>query len=269
MSANTGFAAVPTWMLHSGDFSKSEILVYLQFSALAGVPNLCPSQEWLAEKTGYTSRTVREAIKGLVKKGVLERRPMYSHGGSGGRARDQYRVVSSPWYVPSEKEDLPETISGNQGGLTGNESRDLPEKSSITPLYINNEDINNVLSAENRPHVSTEDNVEEHFEEWYRLYPLKVKRVRALKAYRAAYKKVKGDTELLIQGLQKYLPLWEQLKASGEAQFIPHPSTWLNDESWTESPVPRSVSPRGGFSLDTTTAAAWQNIQQQAVTYAR
>jgi len=74
------------------------------------------------------------------------------------------------------------------------------------------------------------------FEAFYELYPKKVGRGQASKAYRAALKK--SDAETILGGLKAHLPAWKNT----DRQFIPNPSTWLNGERW-EDEVEASAEP--------------------------
>lgn len=70
--------------------------------------------------------------------------------------------------------------------------------------------------------------VESEFAEWYSGYPRKVGKGQALKAYKAARKKV--DHQTLIDALAGQL---RSLTARG-ADYVPYPATWLNGERWAD-----------------------------------
>lgn len=68
------------------------------------------------------------------------------------------------------------------------------------------------------------------FESWWELYPRKVGKAAAAKAYAKARRDV--DAEALVYGLANAAQVW---KATGtEAQFIPHAATWLNAGRWAD-----------------------------------
>ena len=67
------------------------------------------------------------------------------------------------------------------------------------------------------------------FDEFYKLYPKKVGRVVAQRCFTKLNKK---DKQLAYDGLLKYIRFWESNKT--EKQFIPHPSTWLNQKRWED-----------------------------------
>jgi hypothetical protein len=82
------------------------------------------------------------------------------------------------------------------------------------------------------------------FETWWKLYPRRVSRPDAAKAYARAVKA--GTTpETLAQGVR-------QFAFDGNPRFIPHPATWLNRERWKDEPPPPQPQPgrkpfRNGF----------------------
>ena len=80
------------------------------------------------------------------------------------------------------------------------------------------------------------DDSEITFDMFYKLYPRKVGRFMANKSFN---KLKKSDRKLAFDGLLDYLKFWKHNKT--EKQFIPHPSTWLNQRRWEdEIDVPKT-----------------------------
>ena len=70
------------------------------------------------------------------------------------------------------------------------------------------------------------------FDRFYSLYPRKIKRDMAFNAYKVIAAKYLPD---VYDGLDRYVKKW---KAEGtNADFIPYPSTWLNQKQWTDDIV--------------------------------
>lgn len=67
------------------------------------------------------------------------------------------------------------------------------------------------------------------FDQFYKAYPRKVGRYAAEKSFKRLAEKEKT---LAIEGLSNYIKFWEGNKT--EKQFIPHPSTWLNQKRWED-----------------------------------
>jgi hypothetical protein len=72
------------------------------------------------------------------------------------------------------------------------------------------------------------------FENFWSVYPRKINRAVALKAFEKATRKTEAD--LIITAVQGY-------KFADDEQFIPHPATWLNQERWVDG-TPTSVRPQ-------------------------
>lgn len=72
------------------------------------------------------------------------------------------------------------------------------------------------------------------FEEFWKIYPKKTGKQAALKSW----SKLKPDKELtqrIIKAVE-YQKTWEQWNRDG-GQYIPNPSTWLNQGRWDDEPV--------------------------------
>lgn len=68
-------------------------------------------------------------------------------------------------------------------------------------------------------------------EEIYTLYPKKVAKKAALKSIRAALKKI--DVNILAEKVKQYAAECKDK----DPTFIPHPSTWFNQERWEDVKV--------------------------------
>ena len=79
------------------------------------------------------------------------------------------------------------------------------------------------------------------FEQWWKTYPRRVAKGAARKAYAGALRKTHPRT--LQEAVERYaadpnLP---------EAQYVPHPATWLNQERWSDGPLPPRRGQDGTF----------------------
>lgn len=77
----------------------------------------------------------------------------------------------------------------------------------------------------------------ESFESWWKLYPRKIGKGQARKAFKAALKKTDLDT--LTTGVETYSASVDDT----EQQFIAHPATWLNGERWDDDTGPPPSKP--------------------------
>jgi hypothetical protein len=68
------------------------------------------------------------------------------------------------------------------------------------------------------------------FDDFWRAYPHKIGKPKALLAYRQAIKRG-GDPPSILAGLERAKARWNDPK------FIPHPTTWLNRDGWNDEPA--------------------------------
>lgn len=111
--------------------------------------------------------------------------------------------------------DVPGTDGDNAGHL--GTDRDLSSPLNGFPP-ANRYNINTPLSL-NTPSLNTS------FADFWSNYPRKIGKGAALKAYKKAL--TKTDAETILKAVKGYP--W-----SSDREFIPHASTWLNAERWTD-----------------------------------
>ncbi len=71
------------------------------------------------------------------------------------------------------------------------------------------------------------------FDEWWKLYPRKVGKGAARKAYERALRK--ADPVVLLAAVVRARDAYnDQAAKRGSHRFTPHPSTWLNEERWED-----------------------------------
>lgn len=75
--------------------------------------------------------------------------------------------------------------------------------------------------------------IDEGFEEFWALYPRKIKKLAGRKAWRAARRR-KVPARQLIEAVRRHAAAW--LLAGTEDRYIPHPSTWLNSGAYNDEP---------------------------------
>jgi hypothetical protein len=101
-------------------------------------------------------------------------------------------------------------------------------KTTNGKVMIKSQPSHNVVTAEEKriEEKRTEENkLLEDFKKFYSKYPNKVKRSNAEKAWL----KHKPDIDIVMKALEYQLSNDRRFK---DAQFIPHPTTWINGKEW-------------------------------------
>lgn len=110
-----------------------------------------------------------------------------------------------------------------------------------TPLQLCDESVDEPLTQDRKGKDSTgkDNNTCVEFDRFWSLYPKKIDKQGALRAF----KKVDVDIEVIIKALENHKRSLQWTKDGG--QFIPHPTTWLNQRRWeAELPEDNSI-PKG------------------------
>ena len=81
---------------------------------------------------------------------------------------------------------------------------------------------------------------EQEFNEFWESYPRKVARIAAMKAWNKKVSRL--ETPAVMQGLHIWRLYWWHTQK--DTEFIPHASTWINQERWRE--IPESGNGRVG-----------------------
>ena len=83
-----------------------------------------------------------------------------------------------------------------------------------------------------KPIRANSPQIEQEFEQLWKIYPRKIGKKKAFDSYKKARKIKKIPYETIEKGLYKYIAYLEQ--QGTEEQFIQHASTWFNQEKWQD-----------------------------------
>jgi len=158
-----------------------------------------PSISTLAKYANSSERSVKRDIKYLQDLGELVVEPQ------GGEGKSQYKT-NKYWIA----------ISGvTDGAIRG----DRVGKSGVT-----------ILAHETliKPNIT----IYAQFEEFWNIYPRKVSKRAALKAFENAL--VRSSFDDVLAGAIRFA----NDRNLPDAEFIPHPTTWLNGDRWLDGPLP-------------------------------
>jgi hypothetical protein len=157
----------------------------------------------IIRESGDGKQSVRSALEELIKAGYLEtKRTTDARGYNAGLAY----FIKDPKNPKSEKPTLDNPTLDNQTALE-----------------------NNLTKKTKKQEKQTSD----RFDEFWNLYPKKLSKAQALKAWKLAIKR-KPDTEI-IEAAKAY-----SLGKLPDVQFIPLASTWLNNDRWDDVDLSKS-----------------------------
>lgn len=124
------------------------------------------------------------------------------------------------------------------GGLLGGTDYILSDPCRSEPRCENpHVDNPHVVNHAHKKTIPLEDDLKEPtsgFYEWWAVYPRKIAKPNAVKAYQAAVKKTTSET--LLAAVGKLAGEWSG-RSRDELKFCPHPATWLNQERWNDYQV--------------------------------
>ncbi len=170
--------------------------------------------ETLARKTRANRRTIQRVIDELVADGYLEPiKPSTQHWPA------VYRFIHKPGETVWG-DDLRGDISSPRGDISSLRGDISSPRGGHRPPELN-------ITKEELKEHSPSSSVDDGFTEFWAMYPRKVGKGGALTAYRRARKK--ADHQTILTGLHLYT-----LTCPKEPHYIAHPTTWLNQERWTD-----------------------------------
>ena len=108
--------------------------------------------------------------------------------------------------------------------------------------------VGNALVTHPDNRIQSTDNINNYtneFEQFWEIYPWRVGKGSAMKAWAKAIKK--ATPEIIYEGAERYAK-----DPNRDPAFTAHPSTWLNGDRWLDSPLPSKTPRNGSQRLDTT-----------------
>lgn len=220
-----GFAAVPNWIVTDESISSHEKLVYLVLSSqIGGQGTWFMSHKQIGAMAGISIASVKRALDGLRKRGVLTWTQRIDPT-SGAQMGNSYRLLSDRL---------------GQGELPPSSERATPSLS----VSDQNKNPEQEPEQENPPTPQGGSERDEEFEKIWAMWPRKVGKPAAQKAYASAVKRAKP--EVIAAGVTAALQFFARERT--EIRFVPHLSTWLNQNRWEDelTPTNQPVAPVEG-----------------------
>lgn len=247
----SGWAALPVKVCQDPTLSPTAKAVFMALASHADKSGEAhPKGATLAEAVGVTRATIDRALEVLRERGLVtwEVRP-------GGRGRQRFYTVWKPGGLPHQRGNG--VASSEQGGSLTHEAmgrltseapirepepyepepRTRREPVAVAPVVVASDD-EAALECPDMPtpptrHLAAVDCTEVRFAEWWAVYPNHApSRKAALASYLRAVKRG-ADPEVILAGLRVWEPVWES------GQFVPHATTWLNQDRWEGAPTAR------------------------------
>ena len=242
--------AIMTEVWQCGRYDGARLLLLLAMADFAqdDGSHIYPSVETLAGKIRASVRTVQYHLRSLEDDGVI----VIVQEATQHRPRE-YRIEVQnlhPWEGQGCNLRRPGVQSATPRGAI-----------AVAPESLEPSEPSKKESSSNRSEDNPTPLVDE-FTLWWQLYPRKVAKGAARKAYRAARKKTDPDT--LSAGVQRY----RGECAARDPTYIKHPASWLNGECWLDegapAPSPTPAAPRLGISDDLVARARATQAQVEA-----
>jgi hypothetical protein len=220
IQADIRFSIVPEWLVFSG-VSDRALRLYAILARYADNDSFqaFPSRGLLAKRCNCSLKSVDRAVEELIEFGAIvkKRRIKDNHYQS-----SLYTIKRSGPVDVANGGDMGDARAASVvtlGGVTG----DATAASRVTHRTITTE-----LEPLN------ENEISEHFNTFWDLYPRKLGKGEAKGAFAKAFNVFGHD--VILDGVKRFasdpnLPV---------KQFIPRPATWLNQQRWDDEPYPET-----------------------------
>ena len=216
------FVSIPAFAVTELDLTSTELIVYSTIYGFShGNENqwCCVSQSYLATWARTTERSVRRIIDRLIEKGLIIKEVRNGENGTYCAYKVFEKSVSREDTESAEGEDTESTLPGHR-------VRPYPDTESAPTSNNIYNNINNNIKE-----INKESQLENDFEELWKLYPRKAGKAKAFKAYKSAIKQ--GATnEQIKQGILNYIQWIKEHKT--QAEYIKHGSTFFNERCWND-----------------------------------
>jgi hypothetical protein len=200
VAADNYFSQIPHWVLYA-DISPQAIRLYAVLQHYANKQSEAwPSRSTLTKEIRVSStRTVDSAMSELTKIGavIIEHRMIGNEYTS-----NRYKVITAS----------PSAVD------------------CTTPSAENDTTYSKILLTK-KNQLNITNNTNTQFDEFWKIYPLKVAKQAAMKAYEKAL--AHASPEIIIRGAQAYATDTNRVPA-----YTAHPATWLNAHRWLDDALP-------------------------------
>lgn len=225
-----------------------------------------PSQALLADETEQSERTVQRQLEALEADGFIVHTRRYEgrdgHQLARGKACNQYELLidqpvnMSCWSGDQHDSDPPTN--------TTNEHDQHDTAMSYEVPLLNNhglEQTTGACASLDPPALDIEPAGEHHlhgFDEFWAVYPRRVGKGNALKAWRKAIKLAPPDR--IIEAARRRAE--HETRFGTEMEFIAYPTSWLNGHGWDDDLEAEAAGKRAGTKVHQSRVALVEGLQE-------
>lgn len=173
------------------------------------------SKPKLSQDIGLSERAIRTTLENLIRDGHIEAKMVDASAWDRSLA---YRAVGELSAGRAHRTEKSDASAEKVRCIGQNRPIDQTEKSDVP--YIE--------EVKNKKKVIADDPT---FDEWWKHYPRKVKKVEAKKAYAKALKMTDADT--LLAACKAFA---KQMQGE-DIKYVAHPTSWLNQGRWDDEGI--------------------------------
>ena len=228
-----GWAMVPQDLLYDAALSANAVRIYGCLARHGSDPANCyPSHARIAGLLGMSERSIARPLAELAEAGWVTKvkRPPLPDGT---RRPDAYHVHLEPRSTArstaQSSAEPPRNPARNHRAESRGEREPVKESQEIQRDARAAQDVLQL--------VVEEPEIPEPFDAFWELYPRKVAKPKAERAWRKV-----TDDGAVMAGLACWNAYW---KSRDDPRFVPYPATWLNDERWNDDPPPIRANGNG------------------------
>lgn len=215
------FAVIPANVRYDERLRPNEKLLYGEITALCNEKGYCwASNHYFAHLYGVTPQAVSKWVLNLQKTGYIS----ISYEYKPNTKEINTRIIQLVSINVDE-------VSTKVSGVSTNVDRGYQQKFKENNTGFNNNK-NNIYISE--------------FSELWNLYPRKIGKESALKAYVKARK-----SGTLFEAVKKGIEQYAEYSKNQDVKFIKHGSTWFNQKGWEDIyPTAEDKAPETSYDLD-------------------
>lgn len=229
-----GFTAAPNWRVNDLSLDPFEFRLAVWLASHVDTYQERITRNSIAKSLGMSAGKVSAAMAALVEAGIVELRTVEVPQSEGGK-RWIVLFDHAAWEIDPGHVVTRARSSGDQGP-----GHEVTDPGHVVTASIG--DIDRRPSEEQQAltlsaHPSGEP---DRFDEFWALYPRRTGKPEARKRWAKITRKT--DPQVILDGLAARVDWWS--RARTEREFIPHPTTWLNQGRWEDEiePLPEQAA---------------------------